>query len=217
MRSKATNYLQIIVLIVGIIYMAIGAAFFTSPISMFRMFVSKKHEVKQVNVNSYNLKKKQKIASANETLAEKCKRLYKKDNSVTIRKGTLTDIHSNFNENWIMQVKTDEILAPLYYFFRVLSALLFIAGFAMILPLFDPLKYRGLVYFNAVIFPLLGIILFSSNALAFIFSSSKSIPKPGETSGHALIMILWLVLIFVLGLGFSGLMLTRKLAKKGIE
>ncbi|MCP4130717.1 MAG: hypothetical protein GY754_07025 [bacterium] len=67
--------------------------------------------------------------------------------------------------DWLNQVRNDGIVGPLYFISRGFAALLFTSGAAMILPLFDPLRYRGLVYYNGALFPLFASILLIKNGL----------------------------------------------------
>ena len=90
MRSKATNMLQIVILLTGLVYLVIGIFFFISPLTVVSFFAD------------------------------------------------------NISENWLDLVKDHELVAPLYFYSRGISSLLFVTGLSMVMPLFDPLKYRGM-------------------------------------------------------------------------
>jgi len=53
-------------------------------------------------------------------------------------------------DDWFHQIKSDSFLAPLFFLARSFSAMLLCAGASMVLPLFDPLRYRGLMYYTGV-------------------------------------------------------------------
>lgn len=192
MRSRATNVLQIIVMITGIIYMIIGLSFYVSPINIFNLFVNTtKGEITVMEGQNQDMMKK-----------------------------AIEENYSNvnFSENWLKQVMSDEILAPLYFIFRIFAALLFTAGLSMIMPLFDPLKYRGLIYFNGIVFPSFASIMFLINLIslktgakgtAFSFlTSSKS---------HLLVSIIGLVFLIVLFFTTLGVLITKREAREGLE
>jgi len=120
-------------------------------------------------------------------------------------------------ENWIDLVSDNSLVAPLYFITRAFSALLFASGISMVLPLFDPLKYRILVYFNGVIFPLFITILFLAN-----LSSGKVIGTVLTEEGqrgffHKIIFILGIIFIVILLLSMVSLTLTHKQAREGKE
>ncbi len=164
MRSKKTNALQVTVLLSGVIFIIIGAAFFFTPMFMLQLFAD------------------------------------------------------NVSENWFDLVRDNELIAPLFYMVRAYSVLLVTSGFLMIMPLFDPLKYRGIVYFNGVIFPLISSFILIKNGL---FARGKG----GEVQESLLQGDYILKLILILGLIFAVifiacttmLFLTRKDAKEGKE
>lgn len=128
----------------------------------------------------------------------------------------------NISENWLDLVKDHELVGPMYFVFRAFSALLFTSGFAMLLPLFDPLKYRGLVYYNGVIFPLLASFLLVKNGL-FMSARHKQVMAIASDSitahqqGHLLVIILGIVFAVIALLSIAGLYLTRNQAKEGVE
>lgn len=123
----------------------------------------------------------------------------------------LTFFAENISENWLEMVRENELVAPLYYITRGLSALLLTSGLAMILPLFDPLRYRGLIYFNGVVFPLLGLIL---SLTQYLFSGGEA---GSANPALSLNLFLFVTLTIVFAFNFSGLMITKKLAKEGVE
>ena len=74
----------------------------------------------------------------------------------------------------------------------------------MVMPLFDPLKYRALVYFFGVFFPVSAALFAAFN---YLFSEEK------QTSA----VILSLFFLSVAVLNISGLFLTKKDAAMGLE
>lgn len=148
MRSRYTNFLQVVVLLCGIIYIAIGVVFYVSPISFGWIF------------------------------------------SVDI------------NEDWLREISRDTFLSSLYYLSRGFSALLFSVGLSMVLPLFEPLRYRGLIYFTGVIFPIMSSLLLMKN---------------GISHDHTIITVIGLIFAVILVLTIVGLVITNKDAKAGKE
>lgn len=132
---------------------------------------------------------------------------------------------NNISDNWLDLVRDNELVAPLYYITQGLAALLFSSGMAMILPLFDPLRYRGLIYFNGLIFPLFASILFMWNGIILVFMNmgpgewaSRSFMEIMESHGGHIIVLLLGVIFMVIWLAvLTGLLITRKQAKQGLE
>ena len=123
----------------------------------------------------------------------------------------------NISENWLDMVRDHELIAPLYYMVRAFSALLFTSGILMIMPLFDPLKYRGIVYFNGVLFPLMSSIVLIKNGL---FIKAKKLDISDSMQGdysHTAIIVLGVVLSVVFISCLLALIITAKDAAKGRE
>jgi hypothetical protein len=148
MRSKATNILQLIVLVTGILYILAGAVFFISPLLLGRIFG---------------------IQPA---------------------------------EDWFAQIKYDALFAPIYFFAQGFAALLLTTGISMVMPLFDPLRYRGLIYYAGVLFPLLAAAALIRNGLQY---------------GHVMVSVMGIVFAAVLCLTAAGLAITKNKAKSGEE
>jgi len=108
----------------------------------------------------------------------------------------------NVTEDWMNQVKLDNFMLPLYCIAQGFAALVFATGISMVLPLFDPLKYRGLIYYTGIIFPLMcgGMLL-----------------RNGISYRHSMVIMLGAVFTLVLGITLFGLIITRKQAQSGIE
>jgi uncharacterized membrane protein len=120
----------------------------------------------------------------------------------------------NVSENWIDLVRDHELVAPLYFTVRAFGVLLFSSGFLMIMPLFDPLKYRGIAYLNGVIFPFIASIILLKNGLFIGVRRDESIH--GDYI-HIPIVIFGVILIVIFVLVLSTLLMTRKDAKEGKE
>lgn len=128
----------------------------------------------------------------------------------------------NVSENWLDLVRDHELVGPLYLTLRAISALLLTSGVAMVLPLFDPLKYRGLIYFNGAAFPFLAAFILIKNG---IFLSSKyqdAVAIAGNSpaakqQGHLLVIILGVVFAAIAVVTTIGLFITREQAKDGLE
>ncbi len=124
----------------------------------------------------------------------------------------------NVSENWLDLVKDHELVAPLYYMVRAYSILFMTSGFLMIMPLFDPLKYRGIVYFNGVIFPFFASIILIKNGF-FARERGGEIQESLLQSNytHKLIVIIGFILLLVFLACSITLFLTSKDAREGKE
>jgi len=131
----------------------------------------------------------------------------------------------NVSENWFDLVRDHELVAPLYYILRAFSAVLFTSGFLMIMPLFDPLKYRGIIWFNGVIFPLMAFVIliktrFFSNPSSQVIEKvdAEKIGNVGNIDySHIILLLLGVVFFVIFLLNVVMLQLTRSDAKQGKE
>lgn len=120
----------------------------------------------------------------------------------------------NVSENWFDLVRDHELVAPLYFTVKSFGILLLSSGVLMIMPLFDPLKYRGIAYMNGVFFPFLSSIILLKNGL-FI-----GVKKDDAIQGdymHLPIVILGSIFAAVFLIVLLTLLITRKDAKEGKE
>jgi hypothetical protein len=105
-------------------------------------------------------------------------------------------------EDWFNQIKFDSFVAPLFFIARAFAATVFALGASMVLPLFDPLRYRGLMYFSGVMFPFMAGLLLLVNGIWF----------------EHLVLKVFGGIILLVGSGFIfGLVITRKMAQAGEE
>lgn len=148
MRTKKTNFLQIIVLISGITYALLGIISYLSLI----------YFVKLIGI----------------------------------------DVH----EDWLKEIPNDAFISLVYFLLKGYAAMLFSIGLSMVLPLFGPLKYRGLIYFTGILFPLLSSIILLYYGLDI---------------SHMVILVIGVVFLTILILTFTALMITRDEAKEGLE
>jgi hypothetical protein len=111
----------------------------------------------------------------------------------------------SLNAEWSNQIKIDDYLSLLYIFSQCFAFLLIFTGSSMILPLYDPKRYRELIYFNGVFFPVLMSIYMAVQYL-FFYKLKFEAPK---------YIALIFVIIFILNLG--GLLLTKNEHKHGIN
>lgn len=148
MRTVRTNIFQVMIILIGLLYIIIGAIFYYSPINFMEFF------------------------------------------SIEV------------SEDWFKAIQFDTFLAPIYFLARSFAAMIITAGLSMILPLYDPLRYRGLVYYLGIVFPVLasGMLLFN-----------------GINSGHWVITLFGMIFGAVLIITIIGLVITYKEAKSGIE
>ena len=130
--------------------------------------------------------------------------------------------NENFNLNWL---ETYDLVAPLYFIMRGFAAILFTSGLAMILPLFDPLRYRGLIYYNGVLFPFLASIIFIINGIFPIFTRTQPDTEAAQSfftilqnQGGSLILFIFAILFTVIfSLNLIGIIITMKQSKQGVE
>lgn len=120
----------------------------------------------------------------------------------------------NVSENWIDLVRDHELVAPLYFTVKAFGVLLLSSGFLMIMPLYDPLKYRGIAYLNGVVFPLIASIILLKNGL---FIGVKREDAIQGNYIHIPIVIFGIILIVIFIIVLTTLLITRKDAKEGKE
>ena len=126
----------------------------------------------------------------------------------------------NISENWFELVRDNELVGPLYTILRSFAALLLTSGFLQVMPLFDPLKYRMMVYFNGVFFPFLAFIIFLSHTI-YTLTRHSGIAALGENTGlpssHIMISAMSVIFIFIIAINIAGLLITKKESSAGIE
>ncbi|MBN2078673.1 MAG: hypothetical protein JW838_06885 [Spirochaetes bacterium] len=194
MRSKATNALQSVVLLTGVVYLVVGLSLFISPYRIMKVFSS---------------------SSAGKVTAV-----------VDYSGGGVAthqlDVPELTEEDWLKQTVNDDIISPLYYLFRIFAAFLMIGGIAMVMPLFDPLRYRGLIYYNGLVFPLLSLI----SLLLFIRAQKSINVEIAAASGregqawqgaHTVMIVFTLLFAIILFINAAGLFITKKQTSEGRE
>jgi len=106
------------------------------------------------------------------------------------------------NDEWLNQIRLDEFLIMIYLVARGLSSLLIVAGVTLIMPLFDPLKYRLLIYFEGVFFPcMIGSFLMFT----------------GFSYGYMTAKVAGTIFVLIFLANIIALHLTKDNAKQGIE
>lgn len=105
-------------------------------------------------------------------------------------------------DDWFKVVQNDTFIAPLYIIAKSFSAMILTSGLTMILPLYDPLKYRGLIYFTGILFPVLSVIVLFYSGIKF---------------EHWILTFLGIIFLVILLAVICGLIITRKEANAGIE
>lgn len=120
----------------------------------------------------------------------------------------------NVSENWFDLVRDHELVAPLYFTVKAFGVLLLSSGLLMIMPLFDPLKYRGIAYMNGVFFPFLAAIILLKNG--FFIGVKREDTLQGNYM-HVPIVIFGIILSVIFVIVLITLLITRKDAKEGIE
>jgi len=108
----------------------------------------------------------------------------------------------DINEDWFNEIPKDPFMFMTLTLSRSLAFLLFTIGLSMVLPLFDPLKYRGLVYYTGIIFPFVATLIFVINTI----------------TNSVGILMLYSAVFFIIFISTSvALWLTRESVKSGIE
>jgi hypothetical protein len=124
------------------------------------------------------------------------------------------------SDGWMTVLQEHEFVEFMHYLLKSFSALLFSIGCAMILPLFDPLKYRGLIYFTNILFPLMASFLLTKNAIQQGLKYWELVGLKGSTDeqkGPILIIILCVSFLVIAITNGLGLKITSKKAKEGLE
>lgn len=193
MRSKSTNALQGTVLLAGIVYVALGLFFLISPYKAFKLFSDSTKGRDTAVVQDFDGESTKKFQT--EEITE---------------------------EDWLKQIINDEIISPLYYLFRIFSVLLFVCGLAMIMPLFDPLRYRGLIYYNSLVFPflsLVSILIFiqSQKAINVKIAADMQIKNAPRQDAHLALVVMAAVFAVIFIVTLACLIITRKQAHDGKE
>lgn len=106
------------------------------------------------------------------------------------------------NEDWFKEIPKDAFMFMVLTLSRSTACLLLSTGLSMILPLFDPLKYRGMVYYTGVLFPLLSAVMFTVN----YFTNPL-----GAMVLYA--VLFWMIFLFTA----AALWITRGTVKSGVE
>jgi hypothetical protein len=194
MRSRKTNLLQGVVLLTGMLFIVVGLFFYVSPFRVFKI-LSPGAEARSTAV----------VQNSGEAVS-----------------GALDEGEELTQDNWLKQIVNDDIISPLYYVFRALAVLLIVSGAAMIMPLFDPLRYRGLVYYNGLIFP-----LFFSISMFIFMRIQKSLntgiaADTGKEAiatmeAHPAMVVLASLFLVIAVLNAAGLIITRDQARAGKE
>lgn len=146
MRTIKTNFLQIVVLVSGIIYSLLGILSYVSLIYF----------------------------------------------------GKLIGI--DVNEDWLKEIPNDAFISLVYFLSKGFAAMLFSVGLSMILPLFAPIKYRALIYFTGIIFPLMSSIL-----LLYY----------GIDISHTILLAIGGIFMFIFVLTSTALVITKEEVKSG--
>jgi hypothetical protein len=193
MRSKTTNVLQGVVLLTGIVYIIMGLFFYASPYRVFKVFATSPDS---------------KIVSP-----------YGSEGASVSK---VTESADFSEDDWLKQTVNDEIISPLYYIFRIFAVLLMMCGIAMVMPLFDPLRYRGLVYYNGLIYPFmasLSLFLFlrSQKSINIEIAADRGKDAAIWQEGHVIMTALAIIFFVICILTAVSLIITRKEAKQGRE
>ena len=191
MRTRMTNMLQVVVMLAGVVYLAMGLAFLISPYRTLKVFTFHGGPSGSASPNSY--------AGGDSRSIE------------------ATDLST---DEWLKQIVNDEIISPLYYLFRVFALLMAVCGLSLIMPLFDPLRYRGLIYSVCLIFPLIATI----SSVVFIVGQesmrtelSLSHGQSHIWGGHPVMTVVTAVFALISLCSAVALMLTRKQSREGKE
>jgi preprotein translocase subunit SecG len=198
MRSRSTNILQGVVILTGVVYIVMGVFFFISPYTGFKLFSV--------------------ISEGKDTAAVQ---------DFDSRSTKNVDVGKITEDDWLHQINHDDIMSPLYYVFRIFSALVFLSGAAMVMPLFDPLRYRGLIYYNGLMYPFVStvslvIFIFIQKSINIKIAADLDLgPTVREAvakqEAPVILIILTAIFTVIFILTAAGLIITRKEARAGRE
>jgi hypothetical protein len=118
----------------------------------------------------------------------------------------------NVSEIWAGEVRTNELIAPMYHILRAFSAMLLTSGLMMIMPLFDPLKYRLMIWINGVLFPFLSALMLIKTGFTLVSRSEH-----GVNYYHKSMLVFGFIFTFVLFTCLITLIITGRDAKAGKE
>jgi hypothetical protein len=134
---------------------------------------------------------------------------------------TAGNISENLSENWLDLVQDNEIIGPLYFMLKCLAAVLFTTGLSQVMPLFDPLKYRSLIYFQGILFPFMSAVLLIKQSVSALIrqKEAEAIAKSAMEVqfSHTIIIMLAVIFTVIFILTVAGLAVTRKEAREGRE
>lgn len=120
-------------------------------------------------------------------------------------------------DTWYELTKDNELISPMYHILRAYAAIVFTAGMTMVMPLFDPLKYRLLIYFNGVVFPFMASLMLVKTGFSLGFRVSEGRQIFQWNYIHKSMIMVGLVFGFICISCLITLLITRKDAKEGKE
>lgn len=113
---------------------------------------------------------------------------------------------------WLTYMRFDLINGTMYFILKALAVLLTVTGLSMVVPLFDPLKYRILIVFNGFVFPVIASITLLVNGVLI-----NKTEQGTAVNVQWPIFIIGLILLIIAILTGIGLLLTREQARAGKE
>ncbi|MDA3899529.1 MAG: hypothetical protein PF637_03305 [Spirochaetes bacterium] len=99
------------------------------------------------------------------------------------------------NTEWANQIRIDDYLMLLYLLSKSFSIIIVFVGCTMILPLYDPERYRELIYFNGVFLPVVLLIYMTKHFF---------------TSNYNATLMIGLIFLGIAVLNMTALYLTKK-------
>ena len=120
-------------------------------------------------------------------------------------------------DTWYELTKDNELISPMYHILRAYAAVLFTAGITMVMPLFDPLKYRLLIYFNGVIFPFMASLMLVKTGFSLGFRMNEGRQVFQWNYIHKSMIAIGLLFGFIFISCLITLFITGKDAKEGKE
>ena len=191
MRTRMTNLLQGVVMLAGVVYLVMGLAFLISPYRTLKVFAFNVGPSGSASADSYAGGESRSIEA--------------------------TDLST---DEWLKQIVNDEIISPLYYLFRVFALLMAVCGLSLVMPLFDPLRYRGLIYAVCLIFPFIATVssvVFIAGQESMRAELSLSQGQSHILGGHPVMTVVAAVFALISFCSAVALMLTRKQSREGKE